>query len=154
VSSCNEVLRTKPPGVDWLGIILLINGLFALFTGLDSLGFAAFLASVLPINTAVPGFVDATAQYFAIWGSIILAIGIGSFIVAFGLFNGKSWAWSGAMALAIIGIVIPIINVIAGYWPSIFTLLLSVAIIYYLTRKQVRAYLGRRVSAPSDAEAA
>ena len=148
------MLRTKPSGVDLLGMVMLINGMFAFFTGLDSLGFAAFLATLLPINTAVPGFLGATAGFLAVWGSILFVLGIASFIVAFGLFGGKRWAWSGAMALAIIGIVIPIINILAGYWPSIFTLLLSALIIYYLTRQEVRAYFGRRISAASDAAAA
>jgi hypothetical protein len=148
------MVRAKPFGVDLLGIVMLINGMFAFFTGLDSLGFAAFLATLLPINTAVPGFVDATAGFLAVWGSILFVLGIASFVVAFGLFGGKRWAWSGAMALAIIGIVIPIINIIAGYWPSIFTLLLSALIIYYLTRQEVRVYFGRRISAASDTAAA
>lgn len=144
----------KPPGVDLIGIIMLINGIFAFFSGLDSLYFASFLATAIPINTAVPGIIEATAQYTAIWGSIILAIGIGSFLVAYGLFYGRSWGWSGAMALAIIGIVIPIMNIIVGYWPSIFTMLLSGLVIYYLTRQEVRAYFGKKISSPSDAAAA
>jgi uncharacterized membrane protein (DUF2068 family) len=73
--------------------------------------------------------------------------------VAYGLFYGRSWGWSGAMALAIIGIVIPIMNIIVGYWPSVFTILLSVLIIYYLTRQEVRVYFGRKISAPSDVNA-
>jgi hypothetical protein len=96
----------------------------------------------------------AAAEFAAIWGSVILAIGIGSFIVAYGLFNGRSWGWSGAVALAVIGIIIPIMNIIAGYWPSVFTLILSGVILYYLSRPQVRAYFGRTVSAPSGAAAA
>ena len=148
------MLREKPAGVDLLGIIMIISGLFAFFTGLDSIGFAAFLATVLPINTAIPGIVDATAGYLAFWGSILFVLGIASFIVAFGLFNGKSWAWSGAMALAIIGIIIPVMNIIVGYWPSIFTILFSGLVIYYLTREEVRAYFGRQMAAQSDAAAA
>ena len=148
--SCNKMQTEKPAGVDLLAIIILINGIFSFFSGLDSLYFASFLASVVPINTAVPGIVEATAQYVAIWGSIILAIGIGSFLVAYGLFYGRSWGWSGAMALAIIGIVIPIMNIIVGYWPSVFTVLLSALIIYYLTRQEVRVYFGRKISAPSQ----
>jgi hypothetical protein len=148
--SCNKMQMEKPAGVDLLAIVLLINGIFSFFSGLDSLYFASFLASVVPINTAVPSIVEATAQYVAIWGSIILAIGIGSFLAAYGLFYGRSWGWSAAMALAIIGIVIPIMNIVVGYWPSVFTILLSVLIIYYLTRQEVRVYFGRKISAPSQ----
>ena len=146
--------RGRPFGVDLLGIIMIINAIFAFFTGLDSIGFAAFLATVLPIHTAVPGVVQASAGYLALWGSIILVIGIGAFAVSYGIFSRKSWAWSGSMALAIIGIVRPIMNIIVGYWPSFFTLLLSGLIIYYLTRKEVRSYLGRKISSRSGTAAA
>ena len=148
------MIRAKPAGVDFLGIVLLINGIFAFFTGLDSTGFAAFLASTLPVHTAIQAFVDATSGYLAVWGSLLVVLGVASFAVAFGLFGGKRWAWSGGMALAAIGIVIPVVNIIIGYWPSIFTLLLSILIIYYLSRQEVRVYFGRRISAPSDTAAA
>jgi hypothetical protein len=145
----------KPLGVDLLAIVMVISGIFAVFSGIDALYFASFLKSVAPINTAVSGTFGAVATYSAIWGSIILALGIGSFMVAYGLFHGRSWGWSGAVALAIIGIVIPIMNMMAGYWPSIFTLILSIIVLYYLSRPQVKAYFGRQVSTPpSDAAAA
>jgi hypothetical protein len=110
------MLTEKPAGVDLLAIVLLINGIFSFFSGLDSLYFASFLSSVVPINTAVPGIVEATAQYVAIWG-------------------------------------LPIMNIIVGYWTSVFTILLSVLIIYYLTRREVLVYFGRKISAPSDVNA-
>ena len=148
------MLREKPPGVDLLGIIMLISGIFAFFSGVDSLYFASFLSSLAPIQTAVPGVAEATAQFAATWGSIILILGIASFLVAYGLFYGKSWAWSGAVALSIIGIVIPIMNVLVGYWPSIFTIFLSILVLYYLSRQEVRAYFSRTVASQSDAAAA
>jgi hypothetical protein len=148
------VQREKPAFVDLLAIVMAISGIFAFFSGIDALFFASYLASVAPLSTAVPGVAQATAEMAAIWGSVILAIGIGSLIVAYGLVSGRGWAWSGAVALAIMGIVIPIMNVIVGYWPSIFTILLSILILYYLTRQDVRAYFRSTVSAPSDAAAA
>jgi hypothetical protein len=148
------VRRQRPLGVDLLGIILLINGLFAFLAGLDLLGIAALFSSVAPINAAASGTFGAVAEYAAVWGSILMAIGIGSFVVASGLFYGRGWAWSGAIALAITGIVIPIINIIAGYWPAVFTMIISGLIIYYLTRHEVRLYFGRKISTPSDTAAA
>jgi len=147
----------RPFAVDLLGIIILISAIVTFLSGLGSLGFAVFLSAVAPIHTAVPGIAQgasAAAEYVAITGAIILVIGIGEFIVSYGLFSRKNWGWSAAMALAIIGIVIPIINIIFGYWPSIFTLLLSGLIIYYLVRKDVRMYFGRKFSAKSDTAAA
>ncbi len=58
------------------------------------------------------------------------------------------------MALAIIGIFIPLMNVISGYWPSVFTMILSGIVLYFLFRPQVREYFGRAVSSPSSDAAA
>jgi hypothetical protein len=149
-----QVQREKPAGVDLLGVIMAISGIFAFFSGIDALFFASFLASVAPVNTSIPGVAQATAEMAAIGGSVILALGIGSFVVAYGLVSGRTWAWSGAVALATIGIVIPIMNVIVGYWPSIFTIMLSILVLYYLSRREVKSYFRSPVSAPSDAAAA
>jgi hypothetical protein len=146
--------QEKPLGVDLLAIVLVISGIFTVFSGIDALFFASFLASAAPVSTAVPGALGAVAESAAIWGSILLAIGAGSFIVAYGLFYGRSWGWSGAVALAIIGIVIPLMNVIAGYWPSVFTMILSGIVLYFLFMPQVREYFGRTVSTPSSDAAA
>lgn len=143
--------QEKPLGVDLLALVLVISGIFTVYSGIDALFFASFLASVAPVNTFVFG---ASAQYAAIWGSILIAVGAGSFLVAYGLFHGRSWGWSGAVALAIIGIVIPLMNVVAGYWPSVFTMVLSGIVLYFLFMPQVREYFGRPVSTPSSDAAA
>ncbi|HEY9407606.1 MAG TPA: hypothetical protein VIP53_09180, partial [Nitrososphaera sp.] len=147
------MLREKPAGIDFLGIIMVINGMFAIFSGIDSLVFASFLSSALSVNPPVT--VAEVAQLAAIWGSIILALGIASLFVAYGLFKGRGWGWTGAVGLSIIGIIDSIMNIIAGYWPSIFTLILSGIILYYLYRPHVMAYFGKTATAPpSDAAAA
>ncbi len=65
------------------------------------------------------------------------------------------WGWTGAVGLSIIGIIDSIMNIIAGYWPSIFTLILSGIILYYLYRPHVMAYFGKTATAPpSDAATA
>jgi hypothetical protein len=102
-----------------------------------------------------PVVVAEVTQFAAVWGSIILALGIASLFVAYGLFKGRGWGWTGAVGLSIIGIIISIMNIIAGYWPSIFTLILSGIILYYLYRPHVMAYFGKTATAPpSDAAAA
>ena len=147
------MLREKPASIDFLGIIMVINGMFAIFSGIDSLVFASFLSSAFSVNPPVP--VAEVAQLAAVWGSIILALGIASLFVAYGLFKGRGWGWTGAVGLSIIGIIDSIMNIIAGYWPSIFTLILSGIILYYLYRPHVMAYFGKTATAPpSDAAAA
>ena len=144
----------KPVGIDLLAIIITINGIFSTFSGLDALFFASFLKSTAAIDTNGPGLKDATISASAVWGGIILAIGLASFFAAYGLYRGRSWGWGIAMALSIAGIIVPLINVFAGYWPSIFTILLSAGILYYLTRHEVRAFFARAAPTRSGAAAA
>ncbi|HEX2014085.1 MAG TPA: hypothetical protein VLA68_02545 [Nitrososphaera sp.] len=146
--------REKPPGIDLLAIVLVIEGIFSFFAGIDMLFFASFLASTVPISPLPADVAASVADYYAIWGSTILVIGLVSFLLAYGLFNGRSWAWSGTVALSIVGIILPIANIIAGYWPAVFTLILCGIILYYLYRPEVRAYLSRAAFTSSDSAAA
>ncbi|MEO9320367.1 MAG: hypothetical protein ABI361_06815 [Nitrososphaera sp.] len=148
------MLREKPTGIDLLAIVMVISGIFCFFSGIDALFFSAYLKHAVPLDTSIQGFSSALSTSAAIWGSVLLALGVGQFLAAYGLFVGSSWAWSASVALCIVGIIIPFMNIITGYWPSIFTLILSAVILYYLSRSDVKAYFGRTISEPSGAAAA
>jgi hypothetical protein len=107
-------------------------------------------------------------------GSIMIAIGIVSFIVAYGLLKRMRWAWTVTIVLSIISIalsVIAIATVHALVWlgtgiilpaetinPSpppppfgaISIIIISSVIIYYLYRPNVKAYFGK-AAARTDA---
>ncbi|HYZ58046.1 MAG TPA: hypothetical protein VE544_00205, partial [Nitrososphaeraceae archaeon] len=107
-------------------------------------------------------------------GSVMVAIGIVSFIVAYGLLKGMGWAWTVTIVLSIISIalsVIAIATVHALVWlgtgiilpaetinPSpppppfgaISIIIISSVIIYYLYRPNVKAYFGK-AAARTDA---
>jgi len=109
-------------------------------------------------------------------GSVMIAIGIVSLIVAYGLLKGMGWAWTVAIVLSIISIVLSVITTIATVqallWlglgiilppaditdPSpppppfgaIISIIISGIIIYYLYRQNVKAYFGK-TAARTDA---
>lgn len=93
------MLREKPAGIDLLAIVMVISGIFCFFSGIDALFFSAYLKHAVPLDTSIQGFSSALSTSAAIWGSVLLALGVGQFLAAYGLFVGSSWAWSASVAL-------------------------------------------------------
>ena len=101
----------------------------------------------------------------AIVGVILLAIGIGYIVMSYGLLKGKGWAWTITIILIIIGIGIqvlsavtgPIFNasfvetsdvdatnsLISGIVGSVIGIAISIVILYYLYRPNVKSYFGK-----------
>ncbi len=80
-------------------------------------------------------------------GSVLIAIGIGYLAVSYGLLKGRGWAWSIALILSYIGIVIAIISILSGNLISVINLAINIAIVYFLYRPQVKAFFGKSPSA-------
>jgi lysylphosphatidylglycerol synthetase-like protein (DUF2156 family) len=86
-------------------------------------------------------------------GGILIATGILSFVVAYGLLKGRRWAWTLTVILSIISIVLAAISIAAGSIPSIISIIISGIILYYLYRPHVKAYFGKTVSASGPSSA-
>jgi uncharacterized membrane protein (DUF2068 family) len=80
-------------------------------------------------------------------GGVLIAIGIGYLAVSYGLFRGRGWAWSIALILSFIGIVIAIISILSGNFVPVINLAINIAIVYFLYRPQVKAFFGKSPSA-------
>ena len=80
-------------------------------------------------------------------GGILIAIGIASFIVSYGLLKGKGWAWSVTLILSYIGIVTGLISIAGGNFLSIVQVIINIVVIWYLYRSDVKAYFGKPVTA-------
>ncbi len=81
---------------------------------------------------------------FLVIGGILIAIGVFSFVVAYGLLKGKSWAWILTVVLSIISIVVAVISIVTtGSIPNIISIIISGIILYYLYRPHVKAYFGK-----------
>ena len=120
---------------------------------------ALFLGSLIPFagqtqdfagdisSTMLGGFAVAS-------GAVMLALGIASLIIAYGLFKGRGWAWTAAVVLSIIGIVMSVVSIVTGNFGSIVSLIIDGIIIYYLYRPHVKSYFGKSIATSSDTEAA
>jgi hypothetical protein len=78
--------KHRPLGVTIIAIINIIGGIFFILGGLAPVAFAAFAPELSIVLTVI--------------GGILIAIGIASFIVSYGLLKGKGWAWSVTLILS------------------------------------------------------
>jgi len=101
--------------------------------------------TVIAILNIISGIV------FAAIGAILLAVGIGFvlvvlaiayFVMAYGLWKGKSWAWSATLILSAIGIMLAIASIAVGnIQGTVYPIIINAVIIYYLYRPNVKKFL-------------
>lgn len=100
------------------------------------------------IITLVFSFYLLTLPYFP-GNSVIYFTGFGlvSLMLAYGLWNGRRWAWILALILSAIGILFWFANLLdiitvspSTDWGSIINIAIYLVIILYLTRPQVRSF--------------
>lgn len=87
-------------------------------------------------------------------GGVITALGIVSFIVAYGLMKGMGWAWTLTVILSIISIALNAISIATGNFGGIVSIIISGVILYYLYRPHVKAYFGKTATKPDASPAA
>src|SRR5215831_19379129 len=77
--------KTRPLGVTIIAILIVISGALILIVGIGLI--------------------------FVVFGAIPLAIGLAYLVTAYGLLNGRGWAWTISTIVLIIGIIIQIISI-------------------------------------------
>ena len=150
-SSMNNDLATyRPTGLTILAILFLIAGSFTLVGGISTFETAVAQAST-PILTDLEALIIPLA---------VEILCIASFVIALGLFTGKTWwVWFFAVVLSAIGLVVNVVSLVV---PNMFTMagaivgiVINAIILYYLSRKNVRQYFGNKAAArePSSSTA-
>ncbi len=141
ISSNNDLIRHRPTGVTILGLLFVIAGAFTLLGGITTLETA--------LETALA---QGSGSILAVLGALLIPLGIeilciASFVVAYGLFTGKSWAWLVAVMLSTIGLVVNAISLVIPNMGTIAGALVGIAInaivLYYLSRRNIRDYFGK-----------
>jgi uncharacterized membrane protein YagU involved in acid resistance len=164
--------KSRPTGVTIIAILTIIGGAFSLIFGIGLITLGAVLPTLPPsvfnqsqlqgnltIDGQAPPIPPGTPPPMALqsflgglgiaFGAVLVAIGIVSFVVAYGLLKGKGWAWTVTIILSIISIVWNAITIVtAANFGGIISIIISAIIIYYLYRPHVKAYFGKGVSPP------
>jgi|RhiMetdeSRZDD1v2_1073273.scaffolds.fasta_scaffold529428_3 uncharacterized membrane protein (DUF2068 family) len=112
--------RSRPLGVTILSILAGINGIIGIILGI--------IASLIIPPAGVIGIV----------------IGLAWFVLAWGLWTAKGWAWIITVIIAIISIIFNLFGAVTGHIEQIISLIIAAVMLYYLTRPNVKAYFGRR----------
>ena len=152
--------KSRPTGVTIIAILSIIGGVIMLFGGIALLAAGIILPSLppsafqngnltidgnltgsgMPFSGIPPSFFGGTATVI---GGVLIAIGIVSFIVAYGLLKGMRWAWTVTVVLEIISIALNAISIATGNIGGIVSIIISGIILYYLYRPHVKAYFGK-----------
>ena len=152
--------KKRPTGVTIIAILNIIGGIIMVAAGLVLIAAGSFLPSLPPSAfegsemdlSGIPmSFVGGAAIAM---GGVIIALGIVSFIVAYGLMKGMTWAWNLTVVLSIISIVLNAISIATGNFGGIISIIISGVIIYYLYRPHVKAYFGKATTRPDASPAA
>jgi hypothetical protein len=190
MSKVIQIRQLHPTGVTIIAILSIIGGIILLLGGIAFVAAGIALSSLPPSAfedenlTADDSDIDDLSGIppslvvggpIAI-GSVMIAIGIVPFIVAYGLLKGMRWAWTVTIVLSIISIVLSVITTIATVqallwlglgiillpaetidsspqpppFGAIAIIIISGVIIYYLYRPNVKAYFGK-AAARTDA---
>ena len=112
-----ESQKQRPLGVTIVAILTAIGGLIFLGSGLTLL---------------IIGF-----------GFLLLVLGIAYLVMAYGLWNGRGWAWTITLILSVIGIIVAIASIVAGNVSAIISIIIHAVVIYYLYRPNVKAFFGK-----------
>ena len=116
--------KQRPLGVTIIAILMIISGIALLSTG----------AILLVVGIGV----------------VPILLGIASFVMAYGLWVGKGWAWTITLIISVISIISAIVSIAFGGYGAIINIIINAVIIYYLYRPNVKAYFGKPVSYSSS----
>lgn len=132
--------RERPLGITILAILEAIGGIIYL-TGILIIGlFLEMISEFVPATLPRAGFLKGFLGLIILVAAIVLLIlGLISFLLAYGLWTGKGWAWTLTFIFSIIGILLGLVSLPA----VIITILINVVILYYLTRPHVKAFFGK-----------
>jgi hypothetical protein len=147
----------RPFGVTIIAILMIISGIVMIIVGAGTVAIAPFLPPLAQTEgMMIDGISGALLSVTAIIsGTILLALGIAALFIAYGLFKARGWAWTAAVVLSIIVIIMSVVSIVTGNIGSIISLAINGVILYYLYRPHVKAYFGKAVpSTPADTAAA
>lgn len=137
----------RPTGVTVLSILMFLGGAVDIGTAALFL----FLGAVtLPMLAFFPSL-QLAGNLLLLLSIIPLIFAIISFVLGFGLWKGRSWAWTSTFISSIIGLIVSAVGLIIGF--GLVGVVVYAVFIFYLTRGRVKFYFGKG-TAPAGSEAA
>jgi uncharacterized membrane protein (DUF2068 family) len=117
---------------------MIIGGLILIFTGITPL----FLGPLISIDS--DSSTSELGLLIAIGGLVLVALGIASLIVSWGLLKGKRWARTITLIISIIAIIFAIISLASSSdLIHIISIIIYGIIIYYMFTDKVKSFFGK-----------
>ena len=128
---------TRPFGVTLLAVLQVVLGILELLGAFV----VAFVSFVIPeIFPHVRFFAPRSMGS----GLVLAAFAFIEFVLAYGLWKGKGWAWIGSLIFAVIGLVFSAFTLfMRARVGEIIALVLNLVIMYYLMQPRVQSYFGK-----------
>jgi hypothetical protein len=74
----------------------------------------------------------------------LVAFALMDFLLAYGLWRGKGWAWSVSLVFAVLGIILSVFALfVRPEVGELLSLIIDLVIVYYLIQPRVQAFFGR-----------
>lgn len=108
------------------------------------IGAMAFFAlgALVGVETEFEAMGGLLAAAGVAFGGLLLILALVGFVLAYGFWTGKGWAWILGIIFSIIGIIIGLVSII-GNPSSVIGIIINGLILYYLTRPHVKAWFGK-----------
>lgn len=141
----------RPIGVIIIAVLQLIGSIMSLLVGLGILIFRDAFLQMLSQSPEFqqsaqdlpPGVLGGVATFT---GVVMLIASLIGFLLAYGLFTLKGWAWIVTLIFSALGILSNLSSIITGQTNrgfAVIQLVISIVIVYYLWRPEVKRAFGR-----------
>lgn len=139
--------KPRPTGVTIIAILNIIGGIIMLIAGIAVVAVGSLLPGIFEEGMMEAGAIGMLAGGAAVaMGAVIIALGIFSFVVAYGMLKSMSWAWTLTVVLSVISIALNAVSLASGNFGGIVNIVISAIVLYYLYRPHVKAYFGKAPS--------
>ncbi len=122
-------MKMRPLGVTIIVVLDAIAGLFLVLLGGAFFGYHYMMGSF-------GGPLQSARGLVAGLGLLFVVVGLVTVFLAWGLWRGATWAWTAALVIAILGLILHLLSL------NIIGLAINVIIIVYLLQSNVRLYFG------------
>ena len=133
-------MTQRPIGITIISVLMIIGGIILIFTGLTPL----FIGPLISLDSSSNYSTSALGSLITIGGLVLVALGIASLIVSWGLLKGKEWARTITLIISIIAIIIAIISLASSQdLTHIISIIIYGIIIYYMFTDKVKLFFGK-----------
>ncbi len=128
----------RPIGVTILAVWYALSGVLFLLGGLSAVTTFTISSTILTPESHETFYAELVSKLMEVVGAVLIVAGLFLLIVAYGLWNMKGWARVLVIVISSISLVIGLIRIVNGLIPAFVDITISVVVIWYMTRREVR----------------